>query len=180
MGLSALTGERRLAASAHHSSLLTTHSPILTPRYPLLTPHSSLLAPLSPLLLALLVCLGCGTSHVPLSGRVTLDDAPLAEALVAFVPETPGLLPLVARTDAEGRYVLHERPEKPGVAPGKYQVRISTYSEGIPDADPPEPTIPERVPARYNRDTILIVTVEAGRAAADFDLRTSDGPVVQP
>jgi hypothetical protein len=128
-------------------------------------------------LLALAV--GCGEGVEPVQGRVTLDGRPLPGTTVAFLPDDPHGRPSFARTDAEGHYVLHAEQELAGAPPGRYRVRISTYVEGNPDADPPLPAIPERVPARYNVNTQLEADVATGQNVFDFHLR-SGGEVHQP
>src|SRR5690242_5652638 len=73
---------------------------------------------------------GCGPSgpdiaHV--SGRVTMDGKPLANATVVFIPEDGR--PAGARTNAAGDYVLNFTEGRRGAIPGKNTVRITTQAE---------------------------------------------------
>src|SRR5262245_32981152 len=80
-----------------------------------------------------LLALGCGGEPyqlAPVSGRVTLDDVPLANVHVNFQPMAadtnnpgPGSY---GKTDADGRYELRVvLTGKKGAVVGKHQVRIS-------------------------------------------------------
>jgi len=119
-------------------------------------------------LLVPLACLaGCGRSDRPPLGRVegtvTLDDAPLAGALVVFTPDGPGRSAL-ATTDAAGRYELSFLRDIAGANLGGHTVRITTAAE--------EGRGKELLPPRYHVDTELTATVEPGRNVFDFRLRS--------
>jgi hypothetical protein len=123
---------------------------------------------------ALLVCLGCGGGDVGyVEGTVTMDGAPLPDAIVTFQPE--GGRPSSGRTDENGYYELIYTRGKKGAIPGKHTVTISTLQEGDPDAG--GESVPEKVPAKYNTDTELTADVKAGRNDFDFDL-SSEGEIV--
>ena len=124
---------------------------------------------------------GCGGERyalAPVSGRVTLDGVPLADARVGFEPirqgdqlaAGPGSY---ATTDAEGRYRLVSLDGGEGAVVGRHRVWIRTY-RGV---EGPNGSIvtknPERVPPRYNSQTELTFTVKPeGTGGADFDLTT--------
>ena len=118
---------------------------------------------------------GIGLAQV--SGTVTLDGAPLGGAVVRF--HDPGARGKYAygQTDAGGFYTMHFNSEAAGVLPGPKEVVISTAATG--------PEVrggggPERVPARYNRDTELTAVVEQdGSHTFDFAL-TSGGELAEP
>jgi hypothetical protein len=90
------------------------------------------------LVLSLTAWVGCGGhGTVPVQGIVTLDGAPLADANVIFHSATEGR-PAVARTDAEGRFVLSSYNQD-GAYPGDYTVTIVAVpkvSEEEMNADP--------------------------------------------
>src|SRR5207245_7871287 len=86
------------------------------------------------LVLALLLA-GCGGGRsyetVPVSGRVTLDGKPLANAMVTFAPMagagTKDAQPSsVDTTDENGHYslVLNDEGHQPGAVVGKHKVII--------------------------------------------------------
>jgi hypothetical protein len=140
---------------------------------------------------------GCGGSQQPpVSGRVTMDGKPLANAWVLFQPMgsqanvNPG--PTSAGlTDGDGRYVLKDQLRgRPGAMVGKHRVRISS---GDPYANEPVPSTPETgtqdgyvppaaktrrvfredIPVRYNQESELEFTVPAGGTdQANFDLNS--------
>jgi hypothetical protein len=131
-------------------------------------------ASLVPLLLLLA---GCGPSRLAhVSGRVTLDGKPLANAAVVFQPvadkDNPNPGPgSGGLTDADGRYTLTLTGTKTrGVVLGKHKVRITLVpqTDSADDRPPPKPSKP--IPSRYNRDTTLEWNVTGGTDAADFPL----------
>ena len=130
-----------------------------------------------------LVAIGCGgRSDVGrVDGVITLDGVPLAGAHVTFQP-TSGGPPSRAITDAAGRYELRYSRALAGARVGDHEVTISTLDKGNPDAEPPRPPRPERVPDCYNRRTTLTASVACGGSRFDFQLtgstaRTPDGAV---
>lgn len=140
-----------------------------------------------------LVAVGCGGvktdySNLELrnvSGVVTLDGSPLAEAVVKF--EAADGTFSVGQTDASGNYRLMLNSEKSGVMPGPKVVRITSVGgmgeEGAEDGGREgEPGSAaqgqERVPPCYNRQSKLRANVERG-ATMNFDLK-SDCSVTGP
>ncbi len=123
---------------------------------------------------------GCGSSYDvgKVSGTVTLDGEPLAGAVVTFSP-TKGGAPSFGRTDASGKYTLQYTRDTAGAEIGEHSVSVSTHTSGDPDADPPLPASPEKVPTKYNVDTQLTKTVEPGPNTIDVVL-DSEGEIVQP
>lgn len=126
---------------------------------------------------ALLATLGCNGQRQPayaalglveVSGKVTLDGAPLDNAGVAFEnPETRTFS--IGRTDANGNYKLMFNSEKSGCTPGMKTVRISPYR--APDADSDEPPLPgPKIPEKYNRKSELTAEVDSSHRTFDFDL----------
>ena len=133
--------------------------------------------------LALLLGLtaGCAPSTYSLatvSGVVTLDGVPLANAVVNFQPMATGESTdagpgSTGRCDANGRYVLVTIDDQPGAVVGKHRVRIYSYSPESPmvsdtdDGSQPQ----ERVPDVYNyRSQLTFVVEAAGTEDADFAL----------
>ena len=119
---------------------------------------------------------GCGPggptiSHV--SGRVTMDGKPLANATVVFIPENGR--PAGANTDADGNYVLNFGSGRRGAIPGKNTIRITTVREASQDENGKSiPGSGERVPDKYNGNSTLEFTVEPNkRNVANFDLSSS-------
>ncbi|QDT14592.1 transthyretin-like family protein [Alienimonas californiensis] len=136
-------------------------------------------------LFALALTIGCGgpspdyrsVGLADVSGVVTLDGAPLENAVVRFYEAGRRVRYSYGQTDADGRYSLQLNTRQDGVLPGEKEVVISTAATGF---EVKNGGGPERVPARYNRDTELTRTVERdGSHSFDFDL-TSDGEIAEP
>src|SRR4051794_6559010 len=75
----------------------------------------------------LAVAAGCGSgAGVPVSGTVRLDDQPLADVVVTFIPDAQTKGPQgTARTGPDGKYELVNAQGKKEMAPGTYRVTIS-------------------------------------------------------
>jgi hypothetical protein len=119
---------------------------------------------------AVVVLAGCGgpDNIGRVSGRVTLDGQPLPDALVQFSPVNPGV-PSNGTTDRDGKYELYYTREHKGAEIGEHLVKVSTYRPGDPDANPPVPESPEKVPAKYAAGEKH--EVKAGRNTIDIELR---------
>ena len=97
--------------------------------------------------LALFVCFGClllptgcgGDAKlsglVPASGKLTLDDAPLAGAVISFQPQSEGRS-ATATTDAAGAFQVMTLSPNDGIFPGDYNITVTkseivgkTYTE---------------------------------------------------
>jgi hypothetical protein len=125
---------------------------------------------------------GCGGRGAyrlaPVSGKVTLNGRPLADATVEFVPAAgaPADAPLpssVGTTGEDGRYslVLADRDKTPGGVVGKHRVIITLGGQG--GAKEGRPTFHRQLPERYNRKTELgCVVPEDGREDANFELKS--------
>lgn len=123
---------------------------------------------------------GCGgIEYFPVTGKVTLDGEPLPDAVVSFMPDDEQGVPSLGVTDGGGVYTLRQTAELVGAPAGKYTVRVTTYREGKPEADPPIPGVPEKVSAEYNVRTTLNAEVKPEENAIGFEL-SSRGPIVQP
>jgi len=70
---------------------------------------------------------GCGPSRpatVPVTGQVLLDESPIADAVVMFVPKAGGR-PADGSTDAAGNFSLKTFGHDDGAIPGDYTVTVS-------------------------------------------------------
>src|SRR5437870_3256950 len=97
----------------------------------------------------------------PVSGKVTLNGKPLANAWVNFSPigskdHDPGPTSQ-GKTDAGGRFTLQvDHPTQPGAVVGKSRVYITTATailQGAAQPDAGGKVTRELVPSRYNQDT---------------------------
>ncbi len=123
---------------------------------------------------------GCAAKTQPdtylVSGVVTLDGQPVANASVTFLPRgsTRGS-PATCMTDADGKYAF--QPERgQGVRDGEFTVTISRLKElaaGQPEATP-EVGMDNSMPAPYGdpQRTALSANVPAGGAVIDFALKS--------
>lgn len=133
------------------------------------------------LLLLLILIPGCKSSSTELevTGTVSLDSKPLANAVVRFIP-IEGTMGLggFGTTDASGKFTIKSsRENEKGQAPGQYKVVISRRLR--PDGSEPEPNKPpiesdarETLPAIYSSDsaTTLTAAVSAEKKAFEFEL----------
>ena len=120
---------------------------------------------------------GCGSGDggalAPVSGTVTMDGKPLADATVTFDPvktRVQWAASSEGKTDENGRYslTLLTRPKK-GAVIGRHRVSVSGLVE-VADATG-KPTYTEKVPMKYNASTTLYFDVQPGGTnKADFAL----------
>ena len=119
-------------------------------------------------------CLIAGCNGGPqlgaVEGTVRLDGEAVEAASLIFQPDSGP--PSMGTTDAEGHFEIMFEKGRPGAVVGQHKVRIQTYRFGLSEDRTPQIT-PERIPAKYNRETELSREVVAGRQTIDFDL-TSD------
>lgn len=122
---------------------------------------------------------GCGPNGpavVPVSGRVTLDGAPLVGATLTFQPITDGsptsttaAVGSYGRTDAEGKYTLRLiDPDQPGAIVGKHTVTINTAVAENPASDEIKLKQPEVLPAAARTREIEVPA--GGTDKADLEL----------
>jgi len=88
--------------------------------------------------LTVLSVFGCSAEKsldtVPVSGRVTLDGAPVDGAKVVFAPASGGGSAASGVTDASGNYKLTTLDPDDGALPGSYLVMISKTEQTGEDA----------------------------------------------
>ncbi len=122
---------------------------------------------------ALIAAGGCSGSDLPelapVSGVVTLDDAPYPNAHVMFTPAQGR--PAEAVTDSNGKYELYYLPGTKGAEPGKYTVSITTQYQA-PENPGNEPPFVEPLPAHYNVSSTLSETVSPGKNEINFPLKS--------
>ncbi len=129
-----------------------------------------------------LLCTGCGSGKpVPISGRVTLNGKPLANAAVLFNPvaakdeQNPGP-GSTGTTDDDGHYTLSIVGKTvKGAVIGKHKVQIvmsNTESTDTADDRPKRSKPTVRIPPRYHsKDSKLEFEVTSGGSdSANFDL----------
>ena len=117
---------------------------------------------LSTLLLGMFGCSRSGPNLGGVTGTVTLDGTPLASVCVQFEPEYGRSASAV--TDANGVYRLQYTSKKKGALVGVHTVRISTRLPMTGN------TMPERLPAKYNKESTLTAEVKPGGNEIDFQL----------
>ncbi|MBI3468310.1 MAG: carboxypeptidase regulatory-like domain-containing protein [Planctomycetes bacterium] len=101
------------------------------------------------------------------TGTVTLNGQPVPNAFVVFTPKGPGR-PSQTKTDAEGRFSLKFSGEREGALIGHHSVTVSTAD--ITDAGQ---NIKEIIPAAYNRQGSIDVTVESGTNVINLELEST-------
>jgi hypothetical protein len=122
----------------------------------------------------LLACLiGCGpggpaVSHV--TGKVTLDDAPLPDGQIIF-RDPNGEIASAAGKVVDGAYEFD-------AVPGRKEVTITAYRDVPGKFDTSNPgekvqVTEQYIPPQYNRESELTVTVGDSGESFDFDLVSS-------
>jgi hypothetical protein len=132
--------------------------------------HSRLL-PLGALAVCALVSMGCGGGSETVSGKVTLDGAPLPAAYLTLVPKDRKVKgPFIAKTDEQGQFAFGSIEEPGSGAPaGAYTLSITTAHSEAADEDTPPP--PQRVPPPHSTGIDFEVP-EGGKSDANFELRS--------
>jgi glycine/D-amino acid oxidase-like deaminating enzyme len=133
--------------------------------------------------LIVVVALGCGgRQYASVSGKVTLNGKPLANALVTFQPMAPdGALDAgmgsTGRTNDNGEYALRLSSGDNGARVGRHHVMVTLLA--VKDRDPEDdtrvvrggPPLLDTIPARYNSESTLTFEVPSGGSqAGNFDL----------
>lgn len=122
-----------------------------------------------------LICLGCQKAdplnRQAVSGTITLDGQPLESGSIEFSPVDNGTFS--GATIENGTYAI---PKEKGLSPGAYIVRISAANA---DAEPvglpgeSNKIAPELIPAKYNAESDLEITVQAdSENTFDVDVKT--------
>jgi hypothetical protein len=112
-------------------------------------------------------CSGSGPEVAPVSGRVTLDGAPLAGARIRFQPEASGGSPSYGSADTDGQYTLGYKRGKAGALIGWHTVSIERGGHDNSE----NKSKPPALPARYNTASELRQEVKAGEDnVINFDL----------
>ena len=116
-------------------------------------------------LLTLGGCSKVGPELAPVSGRVTLDGAPVVATEVMFYP-VGEKSPSVGRTDDDGRYLLRYKRGVEGGSIGPNIVRLKTLTEITHGR--------QLVPERFITGSDLRREVKAGDNTFDFELNALD------
>jgi len=105
----------------------------------------------------------------------------LAGALIVLTPVEGGSA-ATGRTDENGNYKLiwarSGRTNIEGAQIGENTVTLSTFQEGAPNAKPPRPEVPQKVPYKYRVQEPPKDTVKKGTNVIDIPLEP--GPVEPP
>jgi hypothetical protein len=122
---------------------------------------------------------GCNSERLPrlgkVTGTVTLEGQPVADAQVMFEGANPGEPPSIGKTDASGKYELYYSRGHKGATIGEHVVYISTYE---PATDDNPQVKKEAIPIKYNGKSELKSAVKRGSNKIDFQLQA--GEIVQP
>jgi len=123
------------------------------------------------LTLALGACGPEGPDIGKVTGTVTLDTQPLANAGIVFQPVEGR--PSYGMTDSAGQFTLEYTEGVAGALVGHHTVIIRTAFWGDYPGDPK--ATPEKLPKKYHDETELSADVKSGTNTINFDLTSSPG-----
>jgi hypothetical protein len=138
---------------------------------------------LTALVVSLLLA-GCGDSGpemAPVSGIVTVDGQPVANAAVMFVPEAGGR-PATGLTDAEGKFSLETLKPGDGALVGKHKVTVTgvkttgvqATEDGLSGSvDPGQVREEWFVPQKYSKPDTSGLTQEVTQGMPPVELKLS-------
>ena len=120
---------------------------------------------------------GCGkpSNIVPVSGRVTMDGQPLAEARITFQPVGDWQNPYPGSasygvTDRNGNYSLTLVDSgRPGAMVGKHRVTITPKESAVTSSDA---GYYNRLPPSQQPQTLEFEVPPGGTQSANFDLKS--------
>ena len=130
----------------------------------------------------LLLAAGCTSKSkfAAVSGKITLDGKPLANAMVSFQPvakegNVNAGAGSTGKTNENGEFTLTAATGEKGAVVGKHRVVITKVEEqpGTGDERPPRGGWPQKdkIPAKYNSDSTETFDVPSGGTTkANFDL----------
>jgi hypothetical protein len=116
--------------------------------------------------------LGCGAGKpsypsARLEGSVTVDEKPIAEGSLQFLPQNAGRVPVTAASIVDGRYVAEAVPR------GQMRVLVSATKQTgkmIKEHDSTRPQVVNLIPAKYRSGIPIDVTGDNPKL--DFALRS--------
>lgn len=131
------------------------------------------------LLLGCLLLTGCSgePAYHPVSGRLTLDGAPVAQAAVMFHPRASGPVGS-AVTDAEGKFSVRAA-NRDGLPPGDYTITVTKQrtvgvevgEDGLEKAPGSDVRIEWVVPEKYSTLDSSGLTASVPVATAVYELK---------
>jgi hypothetical protein len=117
---------------------------------------------------------GGGFKVAPVSGVVTLNGVPLANAMVRFQPDATGNPgpPSIGETDDQGNFILTFSDGQEGAVVGPHKVYISTrkMQANAENSDIETEIAPELVPANYRTAPPTFDVPKGGTTSAKFEL----------
>jgi hypothetical protein len=131
---------------------------------------------------SLVLCFGCsGSVKYPatsaVSGKVTLQGKPLADAQVVFQSKEGGARAASGTTDASGNYRLTTFKKDDGAVPGSYQVTVAKASAAkLAEAQAAANSAPSNDPAMAMK-SMMTAPKGAKKAAEESEVPAKYGSV---
>jgi hypothetical protein len=114
---------------------------------------------------------GDGIERLPLSGSVSFRGESVVDGQIRFVPKPGTAAPLTITTIGEGRY---DTASLGGVPVGQFRVEIRAFDPKTPAPQfPGDPQRTQLLPAKFNAQSVLELTVESGQTNLQHDFQLS-------
>ena len=115
-------------------------------------------------------CRGDGIDRVIVTGDVRWNGGAVEDGQIRFVPQQGTVGPVTIRPIRGGKYACQEAG---GLPIGTYRVEILVWDPNVPlQLGPGVPPRPQWAPAKYNKNSELVVTLKDSSepVVQDFDL----------
>ncbi len=133
-------------------------------------------------LVAIAICSGCGQSPVVVSGSVTYRGQPVPKGAITFTPIEGTVASTTMTAIVDGKYSIEPARALPA---GTYRVSITAIRGGSgrvvgapvrnDKTPPPDPATEQQyIPAKYNMQSELKITVEGGNKVETRDFALTD------
>lgn len=114
---------------------------------------------------------GDSIERIPISGEVTLRGEAVSDGQIRFVPRSDTAAPLTIAAIQDGHY---DTANVSGVPVGRYTVEVRSFDPKTPSPKGPgDPQRKQLLPAKYNAQSTLELTLKSGENSLKKDYHLS-------